>query len=419
MSTKTPARRSLGLAYDHGAGDFPENITTRYAREAGTGSIISVKRGSKTLFRAKFTTTDDLGAPKVRYVYGRSYAEAEKAMREARAVPTGEMSAATTVSNFMAAYLERVKAENRIKTFRLYESTNRNHVVPHIGDVKVKKLTAANIRALLAKLAESGVGDRSRQNVRKVLHAAFEHALRDGLMPNNPVAVVKAPKAAYREQRVLTQAETERLLEVAARGRWHALIRLAVVSGMREGELFALRAQDLRLDDDSPHLLVDHTLTEDADSNLVPTAPKTHASRRRADLDPETAALLQTLVIELGPLEYVFTSANGSALRKSNFLRRVFHPMLESAGLPKVTFHSLRHVANTLLLASGAASHLDLAKRLGHSSPRMTLERYARVVPGAQAGLAIKAGALFAGGAPRLPGAQTGALARKSTTTKE
>ncbi len=68
---------------------------------------------------------------------------------------------------------------------------------------------------------------------------------------------------------------------------------------------------------------------------------------------------------------------------------------MASAGLPHITFHSLRYVANTLLLASGAASHLDLAKRLGHLTPRMTLERHARAFPGAQAALAAKAEALF------------------------
>jgi integrase len=167
---------------------------------------------------------------------------------------------------------------------------------------------------------------------------------------------------------------------------------------MRQGELFALTPADLRLDDKNPHLLVDWTLTEGEEGELVRTAPKTKASRRRVDLDPETVAIPKAKIEGLDPSEHVFTTKNGSLLRKSLFLRRVWQPLLETAELPKVTFHSLRHVANTLLLASGKASHLDLAKRLGHSTPRMKLERYARVVPGAQASLAVEAGALFGTG---------------------
>lgn len=68
---------------------------------------------------------------------------------------------------------------------------------------------------------------------------------------------------------------------------------------MRQGELFALTPADLRLDDKNPHLLVDWTLTEGEEGELVRTAPKTKASRRRVDLDPETVAILK--VKDRGP----------------------------------------------------------------------------------------------------------------------
>jgi len=137
---------------------------------------------------------------------------------------------------------------------------------------------------------------------------------------------VRPPKAADREQVVLTQDEATRLLEAARPTHWFALVSLALVSGMREGELFALTVSDLRLDDAHPHLLVNKTLTEAEDGTLVRTEPKTKASKRRVDLDPETAAVLRKNVDGLGKGDYVFTTADGSVIRKSNFLRRVWHP---------------------------------------------------------------------------------------------
>ena len=393
-------------------GGFPTNIVAQFEREAGTGSIITVMRGDIEYHRARYTIVDELGVKRAKYVYGKSYAEAEKKMRAALRAPSNEIGKTTTVAQFMKDWLARVKAESRLSTYRLYETTYRVHIDPVIGKVKFKALTAANVRAMLSKLSQDGVGDRTRQNVRKVLHAGYEAALRDGLIAKNPIALVKAPTAEYREQYILTQEEAGKLLDTAAKSEPHyyALIRLALTSGMRQGELFALTPADLRLDDKNPHLLVDWTLTEGEEGELVRTAPKTKASRRRVDLDPETVAILKAKIEGLDPSEHVFTTKNGSLLRKSLFLRRVWQPLLETAELPKVTFHSLRHVANTLLLASGKASHLDLAKRLGHSTPRMTLERYARVVPGAQASLAVEAGALFGKGS----GAKRGAKSKRA-----
>ncbi len=82
--------------------------------------------------------------------------------------------------------------------------------------MKFKALTAANVRAMLSKLSQDGVGDRTRQNVRNVLHAGYEAALRDGLIAKNPIALVKAPTAECREQYILIQEEAGNLLDTAA-----------------------------------------------------------------------------------------------------------------------------------------------------------------------------------------------------------
>jgi len=380
---------------DYDEADNPFAVSLQYERPAGTGSIVLKTIKGIEYYRGRVWTVDDTGVRRARDVYGKTYSEAERKMRAAQKAQSNEISATTTVAAFMRGWLVRIKTENRIGTWRLYESTFRNHIEPSIGKVKFKALTAQNVRALLVKLSENGVKDRPRQNVRKILHGAYQAALRDGLIGRNPVATVASPKAESHEQRILTQDEAKKLLDAAQKTRWYPLIRLAIQSGMREGELFALTVADLHLDDKHPHLLVNATLTRAEEGALVRTEPKTKASRRRVDIDPDTAKVLRGIAQGLDAPEHVFTTPNGSIIRKDNFLRREFYPMLDAAKLPRVTFHSLRHIVNTLLLATGAASHLDLAARLGHTTPRMTLERYARVVPGAQAGIAIIAGDLL------------------------
>lgn len=76
----------------------------------------------------------------------------------------------------------------------------------------------------------------------------------------------------------------------------------------------------------------------------------------------------------------MFADINGEPLNKDRFVRTVFHPILTKAGVPKIRFHDLRHTSATLSLSNGDNVKI-VAERLGHSSPKMTLDVYARAVP--------------------------------------
>jgi len=80
----------------------------------------------------------------------------------------------------------------------------------------------------------------------------------------------------------------------------------------------------------------------------------------------------------LGP--WAFADINGEPLRKDNFVRTVFHPLLKKAGIGRIRFHDLRHTSATLSLSNGDNVKI-VAERLGHSSPKMTLDVYAHSVP--------------------------------------
>jgi glutamine synthetase type III len=82
-------------------------------------------------------------------------------------------------------------------------------------------------------------------------------------------------------------------------------------------------------------------------------------------------------------------------VRKSNFIRRIFHPLVEKADVPKIRFHDLRHTANTLLLLDGVSANV-VAERMGHSTTRMTLDTYGHVMAGSQRIAADKLDRLFA-----------------------
>ena len=166
------------------------------------------------------------------------------------------------------------------------------------------------------------------------------------------------------------------------------LVLTAAYTGLRWGELMGLRRS--RVDLLRGTIAVVEQLTE-VDGALSFAALKTDASRRTIAL-PQF--VLEELVhhintyAEAGPNGLVFPAPEGGPMRRSNFTRRVWIPARTELGFHGVRFHDLRHTAAAVAIASGAANPLVLSRRLGHSTTRMTFDRYGHPFEGADRALA-------------------------------
>jgi integrase len=185
-----------------------------------------------------------------------------------------------------------------------------------------------------------------------------------------------------------TEAQAKKFLRSIKGHRLEALFVLALSTGMREGELFALHWDQVDLKRRT--IRVTHS-QEDVNGHLVRGDVKTTKGRRLITLDPATAAILKGLP-RTG--DAVFCAAEGGPLRKSNFIRREWAPAVKAAGLPPMRFHGLRHTHATLLLAMGVHPKV-VSERLGHASIALTLDTYSHAVPSMQAEAAAKMGRLL------------------------
>lgn len=397
----------------------------RRRRDRGNGATRKLASGT---FEARITIGYDAEGRRVRK---NVYADSEDALRAAIAREQQRLARKPrhyadaeriTLEAFLKEWLEsEVRAENRRATYVLREATIRNHITPHLGTLKLAHIEDDHIRGLLRTLTAKDVGARTRQVVHATLRRAFQVAVRDKLLSDNPVTHVDRPKAQRNEKHILDEKQARTLLDAASDGAYYALYVLALTTGMRQGEIFALEWADIDLQNAA--LRVRATLSEDEDGNLNRTAPKTPSSRRIVHLPAIAVEALREHRVRTEGFEgYVFSDSTGGPLRKSNFLRRDFHPMLErprvcedckapwmrgrekqcpqcgsersKRAIPRITFHTLRHVANSILLARGANVRL-LADRLGHSTTRTTLEHYSHVLPGAQREAARTLDAVF------------------------
>jgi integrase len=189
--------------------------------------------------------------------------------------------------------------------------------------------------------------------------------------------------------RTFSAEETRHLLEAAHGDKLEALYVLAVTTGMRQGELLALKWQDVDLENAT--LSVRRTITKSG-GRLLLGEPKTKKSRRTIRLtDAAVRALREHLPRQLQEIErlgdlyqdegLVFTSEVGTLINPTNLRTRSFALLLKRARLPQIRFHDLRHTCATLLFARNVHPKY-VQELLGHSNIAITLDTYSHVILG-------------------------------------
>jgi integrase len=334
-----------------------------------------------------------------RRFYGKTRAEANAklqaalgAVRAGLPVPTDRL----TVAEYLDDWLTGASRALRPSTASTYERHIRLHILPTLGRLPVARLRPEQLDRLYAGLLAKGLSRTSVQHIHAILRRSLSQATRRGVIARNPTDLVDPPGRDHHEMQVLSVDQARALL-AAARTERHAALEalyvLALTTGMRRGELLALRWADV--DVIKRTLTVTGTLQRvkhsDGTSTLERAQPKTKTSMRQI---PLTAAAVDALkrhaerqgqrraVVgsEWTDTGLVFTNERGGAVEPRNLLARSFAPLLSEAGIPHVRFHDLRHTAATLMAAQGVHTKV-VSEMLGHASIGITLDLYSHVTP--------------------------------------
>jgi integrase len=202
------------------------------------------------------------------------------------------------------------------------------------------------------------------QSVHVTLHKALKQAVMDGVIPRNVTEAVKAPQPEKKEIRPLSLKQARALLRAANEEGLEALYVLAITTGMRQGELLALKCGAPK------------TAKSRRSIKLPNTALSSLKKHRKAQL--EERMRLGELFVDQG---LVFTSRVGTPISRQDLITRSFKPLLKRAGLPNIRFHDLRHTCATLLLSKSVHAKF-VQELLGHATISNTLDTYSHVLPG-------------------------------------
>jgi integrase len=297
------------------------------------------------------------------------------------------------LSDFIRDWLGRKKAQLRTKTLADYSYYGNKLIAPHLGVLKLRAIKLHAVNDFYVALADEGRPVYVIRYTHRVLHAIFADAVRLGFIPTNPAQYADVPVVddAQDKMQIFTTAEYQRFAEACSHALYGVLYKLGINTGMRQGELLGLTWKNVDLDRSEIRVIQQLSRFGQEGQRLVFAPLKTKYSRRTIKIGADLVELLRThykaqqehkqlMGTRWQDNDLVFASSLGTPLDQRN-MQRDFDKLLKTAGLPKIRFHDLRHNAASMMLA-GNSSIVGVSRYLGHSSPRITLEIYAHLMPG-------------------------------------
>ena len=278
----------------------------------------------------------------------------------------------------------------RPATLRSYRWLIDTHIVPTLGEVRLDRLTPADIRALITRKSQSGLAPASVAHILRLLRNALGEAERLDLVPRNVARAVRMPSVPKFEASALDADQARNLLTTLRGNRLQALFSVTLVLGLRRGEVLGLTWPDVDFDSNTIH--VRKSLQRvDGGLQLVPT--KTRSSNALIPAPPSLMKILsihrtqqQRERLALGTRwpgnDFVFTSSTGTPIDPRN-IDRVWKDLREEAGLPPLRFHDLRHSCATILAELGVHPRVAM-EMLRHSQISMTMDTYTHVASAMQ-----------------------------------
>lgn len=366
----------------------------------GNGSIFLRKDGR---WEGRYVIgRNEKGLPKTKSVLAKTRKECEEKLTVLRNSVKDLEPRRLKADMTFGAWLDRwYQTENkpmiRPKTQADYENRIYQHIIPELGHIPLARLAPGDLQQFYIRLKQGGrlqrteaygpgLSDRMVKSCHVTCRMALDRAVALGLILKNPAHACKAPTTHPKDMQVLTQEEMQRLLIQAKENDCYELLLLELSTGLRRGELLALRWDDL--DFQTGELRIERQVQR-VKGALTVTQPKTRSSSRSMILPAPVLEILKSYRQNVDS-QWMFPSPKkeNSPLDPSA-VRKKLAVVLERAGCKHVRFHNLRHTFATNALEHGMDIK-TLSAIIGHVSSATTLNVYAHVTDGMRQSAAAK-----------------------------
>jgi integrase len=355
--------------------------------------MASIQRRPDGRWRARYRDP----AGKERAHHARTKAEAQAWLdRQTASIVRGDYidpkAGKVTFADYVVEWIA-TKAAVSARTKINVEGRIENHAKPYFGPIQLASVRPVHARAFVADLQTKGLAPATIKATVLTTRQVFHQAMLDGIIARSPFIGVELPSDRNRQEQHYLDANSVNLLASAlSDDRYRCAVYLAAYGGLRAGELWALRPDRLNV----LSRTIDVVESASEVGGGVTFGPTKTGRVRSITVPRFLAEMIGEHMGRYSSAELVFTASRGGVVRHRNFMRRHFKPAVEATeALPDdLRWHDLRHTCAALLIANGR--HLEEVKDyLGHSSIRVTSDRYGHLFPKAKAELADSLDATF------------------------
>jgi len=344
---------------------------------------------------------DDKGLPITKNVTAKTKMECAEKLEKLKSQfgkPTEKINSEMPFGEWIDFWYQTY-CKHTIRTTTQIEYENRiyQHIIPEIGNIQLNQLTQSDLQQFYAREKSggrkirvetygSGLSDRVIRAIHANCRSALEKAVQEGLMKINPAIGCKLPPKMSREMKVLTRDEIIRFLNRAKEEDYYELFLLELATGMRRGEILALKWSDLNFK--TGELRIERQVNVIRGESII-SEPKTKSSIRTAILPKALLKILSEYRKNVES-EWMFPSPiDDTKPRNSPAVRKRLQLILERAGCPKVRFNDLRHTFATMALENGM-NIKSLSAMLGHISSETTIDIYSHITDTMRQQAAVK-----------------------------
>ena len=376
-------------------------------RANGEGNIRKRKDGR---WEGRYSAGYDPNTGKriIKNVLGKTQAEVKEKLKAAlQEAETLDLTRADgcTVEEWVNTWFETYSKPNiRPSTANYYRRFIDRHIIPVLGDIKLKNLTARHIQNLYNDLKDHGRVREAQKSktpglssayirgLHTMFHNCLNRAVKECLILRNPTEDCIVPKLRRKEMKILQPDHVSSYLKAADERSVLPLFFLELVTGLRKGELVALLWSDLNLEHKT--LSISKQIVARNGQSQI-SRPKTETSIRQISVSQETIDLLIQEHSKHPDNPYMFPSPKTGKMYHPDSVVNLHKKILKAAGLEYIRFHDLRHTFATMALQNGVDVK-TVSSMLGHYDAGFTLRTYTHATRQKQDEAAQKLGGLLA-----------------------
>lgn len=337
---------------------------------------------------------------KPRVLYGRNPSELQDKVKKVSSLPvvaSNKLTVDEWFTKWLAVYIKPLKKQG---TYDQYKTLYEQHVKPEIGHRKISKIISLDIQSVIAvmndkivtpavmddtgkvvKPEKRGYSTRTMNHVKGVMLRSWKKLIKDKIVVENPVVDIEIPQRQAKQRKVLSILELHKLFVSMKNSRWIWSMRLLLVTGMRRGELLALRENDIDLG--NRRIIIDESDSStgigDTKSAKIHNVPLTKQAmeylfeQRKMLLKENNPILFNE---ELKKEGLLFPSDEGKLLTANSYTK-MMRRYTEKIGV-YASPHCLRHTF--VFMSRKKLSLKDLQYALGHDESTTTLDIYGDMI---------------------------------------